>query len=175
MVLPKEIRDTIYKYVVLSWAPGQEYPLTSPYDEGWFMASDVIAFARSKNKKPKFHYRGTSTIDEESAVMSWRTDGPDDCAASLSLPGEKKGLYDYFKKEEYENIRQFAVALRSFESGELIHTDDVGLFSCNKDLDISNDFLEWFWSNTVMDLKSVSLDYVLYLCYLSFKIDNCCF
>lgn len=62
---------------------------------------------------------------------------------------------DYFEESQYSNIEQFFGALERFEGRgcPCVHgkCGDAGK-SKERELGILNDFLDWFWNNTVLSI-----------------------
>ena len=69
--------------------------------------------------------------------------------------GRKLGLLDYFKKNDYDHIIEFILALEKFELRKQSRVSRKKLDKIkalrNADTGILADFMQWFWRATVFE------------------------
>jgi hypothetical protein len=154
-VLPKEIRDKIYGHVALSWDPRQPFPQTRPFES-------AVSLAR-RNKTPTYKDCGPEldinvmrghkfAFNVYNTPLHLIHTFPPPTVRFISQFAEKRGLLDYFKPQEYFNIVGFAKALMGHEAAAN-HTSKCNNEGDSKSINILNDFMQWFWNSTVLDLK----------------------
>jgi hypothetical protein len=84
--------------------------------------------------------------------------------------GCKFGLLDYFKKNEYDHIVEFVLALEKFELRKHCRLSRKKLDRIKAlryaDTGILADFMQWFWSATVFEFQVPGNDY----CFVSLSL-----
>ncbi|KAE8441925.1 hypothetical protein EG329_004183 [Mollisiaceae sp. DMI_Dod_QoI] len=178
--LPKEIRERVYEYIAMPWAPLDPYPVTdvltdhrnstglarrnkSPlfvngnYQKRCHIAAGRLALRRveaTRDGDASSFYELLSRRLADSATTSWHVSNGTSRAVK-SMFRERFGLLDYFKESEHQNIIEFAKALERYEGHQDKQSINHGVKarSDTTDFYLVHDFLDWFWETTVLDLK----------------------
>ncbi|KAG4443268.1 hypothetical protein IFR05_001212 [Cadophora sp. M221] len=128
--LPKELRHLIYEYIT-SWALDEQYARTK------VIPGKPINFAR-RNRVPLYQ---EVFLPGESYYLNERPNDPKHVPHVQNKFMESCGMLDYYKTSEHDNHIE-----QQSESGSVMDT--------RVKVNILNDFLSWYWSSTVVDLRS---------------------
>lgn len=177
----KEVREHIFEYIVMPWAPLDQYPVTD------IPEAYSVGFAR-RNKTPLFEDKEVELkyLDAERPKLKKRIATgslycPDIGRGILSFAdiillggvrrryplsprpshiqsafSERCGLLDYFKESEHHNIIEFGKALERYEAAKKMadHHSDCKEQSREHFVGLLDEFIAWFWDSIVLDLKT---------------------
>jgi len=141
--LPKELRHRIYRFIT-GWASANQWPQTK------VKPGNLINFAR-RNKTPLYE----KIIISEPAC-EYRS--PIIIPHAQSMFMENFRVLDYYKEIEYDNICQFTQALCRYEDSRReqvkLETEHGAGTRTIERINLREDFLRWFWSSNVVDMRS---------------------
>jgi hypothetical protein len=147
MRLPKEIRYRIYEHL-MAWSPLAQYPcFEDPTVKG------PVRLARRVKRR--------EILPLIEIPWWWRKDLANNTVHSKLFARCKDkvlsyelglGLFDYFKREEYEHLVQFMLALEKSEPRRMEKT-------ARMETGILPDFLAWFWTEIVLDFHAYGEDH----------------
>lgn len=131
--LPREIREHVYEFIVMPWAPLEQFPVTDNRHE-----ESAVALAR-RNKVPRFKNEASSNKNSENENEEeedvddnnpWSAE-----ASRQTLFMQRCALLDYFKKFEYKNIVDFPKVLEMYEKKIFKNTSN-SIKSCGEPQDL---------------------------------------
>ncbi|KAH6671838.1 hypothetical protein B0J14DRAFT_669303 [Halenospora varia] len=154
--MPKEVRERVYKHVVWTWAPGEQYPRS---------VANGFSLSLARRFKVKRFGPGLSRADK--SVVTSPNSKKRNIPKGQNFEDERirawemnEGRLDFFKGDEWARIREFIRKLERFEGreyvfakGEVVVREKKGRKEA-RSIALLEEFVVWFWGKVVVDLRT---------------------